>query len=146
MKLKATLLRGETAVAAFAFWQARDLAWAWLHSPYDRAGGPVFLLWLVPAVRAEWRRAEPARRLWLVVPALLFALAGGIAGINSLNYTALVLALGGGWPLPGKRLWAWLGLSLGWMPLLGWFGAKAGLSVWLVDAARAGLGLMCLAL
>jgi len=145
MNLKASLLRVETAVVVYTAVQARDLLMAWRHSPFDRLGALVFLLWLVPAVRAAWKRTAPAPLTWLVWVALGFALAGGISGINSLNNIALALVLAGRWPLPGNRLWYWVALGLTWMPIFGWFGAKAGMPVWLVETARGLLGLLSLA-
>jgi hypothetical protein len=134
--VKSKWFRVETAIFLFAAWQARDIAWAWVHSPYDRAGGPAFLLWLAPAVWVAWHRMETPPPRWRVWVALIFTAIGGMSGINSLNYIALAVALAGCFPLLGARRWRWLFLSISWMPLLGWLGAKVGLPVVAVGVLR----------
>lgn len=136
--IKTKWLRVETAITLFAAAQARDVAWAWVHSPYDRTGSLAFVLWLAPAVWVAWRRLETPPPRWRVWVALVFTAIGGMSGINFLNYLALAVALAGCFPLLGARRWRWLVLSLSWMPLLGWLAAKAGLPV----AAVAGLRLL----
>jgi hypothetical protein len=108
--------------AAYVAWNARDVASAWLHSPFDRFGWLAALIWISPAVRyfARNRRAVEMGWIWAGVVATL---AGSLADLNVLKHAGLALAAAA---LPARNTrpaWAfclWLASAPCWMPALGW--------------------------
>ncbi len=113
----------EWAVLGFSGWQAADLRIAWRHSPLDRLGWLALGIWLTPLLARFLRRCAdhqpPSARVPLCWLALAFGLLGLLTEMHFTQHCALACACAA--LTPSFRLWGlWFGLSLAWMPALGW--------------------------
>jgi hypothetical protein len=135
MKPFLQLIRVEWFVAAFCAWHAADLLQAWRHSPYDRFGWVALLIWLLPAARAVWRRADTARHFKLAMTSLALTFIGVIGDLNVLVYCGLAGIIGALAGVSG-RTWLWLLLAVCWMPVFGWACSKVHLSAHPVPVLR----------
>jgi len=111
-----------SAVCAYALWNARHLAVAWLHSPFDRCGFPSFLLWLIPLVwhwHASAHEERPALSFSFFFVALVLSFVGVALDLNAIKSLAFAVSLAGFLPIrPATFLW--LGCAFAWMPAAGW--------------------------
>jgi len=135
------------AITLYAAWNARHLAGAWLHSPFDRCGSLAFLLWIVP-IACLWvtrRLTGRAGRVSsaAVAIALVVSFAGVATDLSVLEYLALAIALAGFLPVQ-PATFVWLACAAAWMPAAGWAFSSHGFV--LVNAVRAGIGFLALLL
>lgn len=120
----------------YGVWQAlglqhgNGLRHAWLNSPYDRAGFPAFLLWMIPPAVLLFRGA-PARQAWFAA-GVLVTLAGSLGEVNAVKYLGLAVTTAGF--LPGRLSWLHLAAAVCWMPVFGYALRSAGQPA--VHAAR----------
>ncbi len=109
------------AVCLDVAWQARDVAAAWLHSPFDHLGAAAFIVWLVPlGLAVAGGNGRPSQR-WLCV-ALSLSLAGVVLDVNFFKNAGLATALASFFPSRPQQAGrgVWVGGALSWMPVLGW--------------------------
>ena len=136
-------LAAGVAIALYAAWNARNLAGAWLHSPFDRCGSPAFLLWIVPIAWVRLKRPPACPPMPVSAAAFAIGLAVSFAGVATdlgvLKYAGLAIALAGFLPIRAATF-LWLGCAAAWMPAAGWAFSSHG--VILVNSMRAGIGLM----
>lgn len=101
---------------------SEDLRWAWQHSPYDRLGWLVAVVWLgVVAVSARSLRTVP------VLPLLLVGIGAGfvsfVGELNVARHLALVAVVAAWMPTRSSQLFAAVA-GLSWWPALGWAAAR----------------------
>ena len=117
----------ELAIAAFCAWRSADLLHAWHQSPYDRLGWLALLLWCLPALPGltgpRWARPGPEPLAYLPWVAVALAMLGVVTSLNFLTYWALACAVVS-LHRTGRHDLVWLGLAIGWMPVLGWVGTR----------------------
>lgn len=101
----------------FAFFEARDLWFAWNHSPFDALGWLAFAIWVSPLFLNARKDVHQTK---YVIVGIALILLGTIGELNAFIYFGLAAVLGGlqSWR-QGRVLWL-LG-SLSWMPLFGYF-------------------------
>ena len=140
MKIRLPNLGAEWAVLGFCAWQASDMLNAWRHSPFDRWGWLACAIWLTPTLASALGLLAPrpptTRAAQLAWCALALWLAGVLTDMHCLKHGALALACAA-ITLPLRFGILWLGLSLAWLPALGWL--LGGLSVFGVAAIRLSL-------
>jgi hypothetical protein len=104
-------------VLAYALYEAKDLWFAWNHSPFDAFGWMAFAIWIAPVfVPREKQVYEPV----FVMAGIGLILLGQMGELNLLKYLGLAAILAGLQAFKKGRE-VWLFCSLSWMPLFGYF-------------------------
>lgn len=130
IRIDQTCIAGLVIVAMLAL-NCGDLLFAWGHSPYDRAGGIAFAVWILGGVAMGWRqRASASPGTMSFAPGLVLGLLGFLADLNVFKHIGLAWAAAGFLP-GGWRRWLWLLSALSWMPVMGWMlsGALSAMTV-----------------
>lgn len=135
----------ELTVVGYGIWQSRNLAEAWLHSPFDRWGWLAFLIWLTPLVLSKVRAPSESRQSTkdrnCFLAGLLLTFLGDLGSFNVSRNVGLGLILLGFAPVQGCTWMAGL-CSGAWMPALGWFGSQASLGPVAMSVLRLGIAVL----
>jgi exosortase/archaeosortase family protein len=135
-----SLARGpwlELAVLGYCAWRSAELFSTWFTNPYDRLGWLAFSVWTLPLLLR--RRNEGVSTSWIQSPAFVAAgvalvLLGDIGQLNVSKHAGLALVLAGFAPARGRLLWA--AGAVAWVPALGWFASRFGVSPAYLAAVR----------
>jgi hypothetical protein len=106
-------------VFVLALVRAWDLVTVWLHSPLDRLAWIAFLAWTVPAFWCTRRRVRG--RMIFSACALFLAVVATVTDRHAFGHIGLAFSIAA---IAGFSVgtFVWLATSIGWMPLLTWFG------------------------
>lgn len=131
------------AIALYTAWNARNLAGAWQHSPFDRCGSLAFIFWITPVVAAWWTVRPLRVCLGVCTLALAISFAGVATDLSVLEYAGLAVALASFLPFR-PAFFGWLACAAAWMPAAGWAFSSQGAV--LVNSMRVAAGIAAAAL
>lgn len=118
----------EIFILGFCVWHCRDLLASWTNSPFDRAGGLAFLIWLTPilavALTAQASSDSDLRKLGLMGAGSVLTFLGNIGELNFGEHLGLTLALAGF--VPARAVVPCIASASVWWPASGWLASHAG--------------------